>query len=96
MQDILIKASRSADKIGAEWCKKTRDEEHAVMKKHGLEIVELPPADAKKFVDLTEEKLWAKILMQVAGERRAAEGGVRQGGGVGAAPFDRRLRRYPG
>ena len=64
LQDILIKASRSADKIGEAWCKKTRDEEHAVMKKHGLEIVELPPADAKKFVDLTEEKLWAKILKQ--------------------------------
>lgn len=64
LQDILIKASRSADKIGEAWCKKTRDEEHAVMKNHGLEIVELPPPDAKKFVDLTEEKLWAKILKQ--------------------------------
>ena len=64
LQDILIKASRSADKIGEEWCKKTRDAEHAVMKEHGLEIVELPPADAKKFVDLSEEKLWAKIMQQ--------------------------------
>ena len=64
LQDILLKASRSADKIGEEWCKKTRDEEHAVMKKHGLQIVELPPADAKRFVELSEESLWAKILKQ--------------------------------
>ena len=64
LQDILIKASRSADKIGEKWCKETRDAEHAVMKKHGLEIVQLPPDDAKRFVELTEEKLWAKILKQ--------------------------------
>lgn len=64
LQDILVKASRSADKIGEKWCIETRNAEHAQMKKHGLEIVELPPADAKKFVSLTEEKLWAKILKQ--------------------------------
>ena len=34
------------------------------MKSHGLEIVPLPAADAKKFVDLTESKLWSKILEQ--------------------------------
>ena len=64
LQDILVKASRSADRIGAAWCKETRDAEHAEMKKHGVEIVALPPADAKRFVDLTEDKLWAKILEQ--------------------------------
>lgn len=64
LQDILVKASNSADKIGAAWCKETRDAEHAQMKKNGVEIVALPPADAKRFVDLTEEKLWAKILKQ--------------------------------
>ena len=64
LQDILIKASRSADKIGAAWCKEQRDREHAEMGKHGVEIVKLPPSDAKRFIDLTEEKLWAKILEQ--------------------------------
>ena len=34
------------------------------MSKYGVEIVKLPPKDAKKFVDLTEEKLWAKIMTQ--------------------------------
>ncbi len=64
LQNILVKASNSADRIGEAWCKETRDAEHAEMKKHGVEIVALPPADAKRFVDLTEEKLWAKILKQ--------------------------------
>jgi len=64
LQDVLVKASRSADKIGAAWCKETRDAEHAKMASHGVEIVTLPPADAKRFIDLTEEKLWAKILKQ--------------------------------
>ena len=64
LQGVLMKASRSADKIGAAWAKKQRDTEHAQMGKHGVEIIKLPPADAKKFVDLTEEKLWAKILKQ--------------------------------
>jgi len=50
------------DKIGAEWCKATRDAEHAKMKEHGLEIVSLSDAESKQFVDLTEEKLWANIL----------------------------------
>ena len=64
LQDVLIKASRSADKIGAKWCQEKRDSEHAEMGRHGLEIVQLPAADAKRFVDLTEQKLWAKILQQ--------------------------------
>ena len=64
LQDVLVKASRSADKIGAAWCQEKRDAEHAEMKRHGLEIVQLPGPDAKRFVDLTEEKLWAKILKQ--------------------------------
>ncbi len=64
LQDVLVKASASADKIGAKWCQETRDAEHARMKSHGLEIVPLPAADAKKFVDLTESKLWSKILEQ--------------------------------
>lgn len=64
LQEVLIKAARSADKIGAAWAKKQRDSEHAQMSKYGVEIVKLPPKDAKKFVDLTEEKLWAKIMTQ--------------------------------
>ncbi len=64
LQGVLMKASRSADKIGADWAKKQRDTEHAQMGKHGVEIIKLPPSDAKKFVNLTEEKLWAKILKQ--------------------------------
>ena len=59
-----MKASLSADKIGADWAKKQRDTEPAQMGKHGVEIIKLPPSDAKKFVNLTEEKLWAKILKQ--------------------------------
>ncbi len=34
------------------------------MGKHGVEIVKLRPGDAKRFIDLAEEKLWAKILKQ--------------------------------
>ena len=64
LQGILVEASRSADKIGADWAKEKRDSEHAEMKKTGVEIVSLSEAESKQFVDLTEEKLWSKILEQ--------------------------------
>ena len=64
LQGILVEASRSADKIGADWAKKKRDAEHAEMKTNGVEIVSLSEAEGKQFVDLTEEKLWSKILEQ--------------------------------
>ncbi|MBM3485152.1 MAG: hypothetical protein FJX67_00745 [Alphaproteobacteria bacterium] len=64
LQDILVKASRSADQVGAAWCKEQRDSEHAQMNKHGLQIVQLGAGDTKQFVDLTEEKLWSQILRQ--------------------------------
>ena len=61
LQKVLVDASRSADTIGANWAKKKRDAEHAQMKKEGVEFVSLSDAEAKKFVALTEDKLWAKI-----------------------------------
>ena len=42
------------------------------MEKHGVEIVSLPEAEAKQFVDLTEEKLWSKIH-ELAPEDGAAD-----------------------
>jgi TRAP-type C4-dicarboxylate transport system substrate-binding protein len=62
LQNVLVEASRSADAIGAKWAKEKRDAEHAEMEKAGVEIVSLSEAESKQFVDLTEEKLWAKIL----------------------------------
>lgn len=64
LQDVLVQASRSADAIGAKWAKEKRDAEHAEMTKTGVEIVSLSEAEGKQFVDLTEEKLWSKILEQ--------------------------------
>jgi TRAP-type C4-dicarboxylate transport system substrate-binding protein len=64
LQGILLEASRSADKIGADWAKEKRDAEHAEMKNNGVEFVSLSEAEGKQFVDLTEEKLWSKILEQ--------------------------------
>ena len=61
LQDVLVKASNSADAIGAKWAKEKRDAEHAEMEEAGVEFVSLPDDEAKKFVALTEEKLWAKI-----------------------------------
>jgi len=61
LQDILIKASRSADAIGNQWAKEKRAAEHAEMEKHGVEIVSLSEAESKQFVGLTEEMLWSKI-----------------------------------
>ncbi|WP_282605741.1 TRAP transporter substrate-binding protein DctP [Pelagibius sp. Alg239-R121] len=61
LQNILIEASRSADAIGEKWAREKRDAEHAEMGKAGVEFVTLPDADAKRFIDLTEEKLWSKI-----------------------------------
>ena len=61
VQKVLIEASRSADAIGAKWAKEKRDAEHAEMEKAGVEFVSLSDAEAKQFVDLTEEKLWSKI-----------------------------------
>jgi TRAP-type C4-dicarboxylate transport system substrate-binding protein len=62
LQGVLMEASRSADAIGAKWAKEKRDEEHAEMGKHGVEIVSLSNSEAKTFVKLTEEKLWSKII----------------------------------
>lgn len=61
LQNVLLEASRSADEIGAKWAKQKRDAEHAEMAKAGVEFVSLSSAEAKQFIDLTEEKLWAKI-----------------------------------
>jgi len=61
LQKVLMEASASADTIGAKWAKEKRDTEHAEMEKAGVEFVTLGDEDAKKFIDLTEEKLWSKI-----------------------------------
>jgi len=61
LQDVLVKASNSADAIGAKWAKEKRDAEHAEMEKAGVEFVSLSDAESEKFVGLTEDKLWAKI-----------------------------------
>jgi TRAP-type C4-dicarboxylate transport system substrate-binding protein len=61
LQTVLIDANRSADAIGAKWAKEKRDEEHAEMAKAGVEFVSLSDAEARQFIDLTEEKLWADI-----------------------------------
>ncbi|MGI9462551.1 MAG: TRAP transporter substrate-binding protein DctP [Aestuariivirgaceae bacterium] len=61
LQKVLMDANKSADAIGAKWAKEKRDAEHAEMAKAGVEFVSLSDAEAKQFVDLTEEKLWSKI-----------------------------------
>jgi TRAP-type transport system periplasmic protein len=61
LQDVLVKASRSADAIGAKWAAEKRDAEHAQMAKAGVEFITLGDAEAKQFVDMTEDKLWSKI-----------------------------------
>ncbi len=62
LQNVLLEASRSADAIGAKWAQEKRDAEHAEMGKAGVEFVSLSDAEAKQFVGLTEDKLWAKIM----------------------------------
>ncbi len=62
LQKVLVEASASADKIGAKWAQEKRDAEHAEMEKAGVEFVSLSDSETKKFVGLTEEKLWAKIM----------------------------------
>ena len=62
LQGVLVEACRSADAIGAKWAKEKRDAEHAEMGKHGVEIVSLPNSEVKSFINLTEEKLWSKII----------------------------------
>ena len=61
LQKVLMEASQSADAIGAKWAKEKRDAEHAEMEKAGVEFISLSDAEAKQFVDLTEDKLWSKI-----------------------------------
>ena len=62
LQGVLVEACRSADAIGAKWAKEKRDAEHAEMGKHGVEIVSLSNSDARSFINMTEEKLWSKII----------------------------------
>ena len=61
LQNVLQEASDSADAIGAKWAKEKRDAEHAEMEKAGVEFVSLSDTESQQFIDLTEEKLWAKI-----------------------------------
>ncbi|MDA9008985.1 TRAP transporter substrate-binding protein DctP [Alphaproteobacteria bacterium] len=61
LQGVLKEASASADAIGAKWAKEKRDAEHAEMAAAGVEFVSLSEAESAQFLDLTEEKLWAKI-----------------------------------
>lgn len=61
LQNVLLKASASADAIGAAWAKEKRDAEHAEMEAAGVEFVSLEDEEAARFVGLTEEKLWDKI-----------------------------------
>lgn len=61
LQDVLVEALASADKIGEKWAKEKRDAEHAAMETAGVEFVSLSDEEAAKFVSLTEEKLWGKI-----------------------------------
>ena len=62
LQGVLVEACRSADAIGAKWAKEKRDAEHAEMGNRGVEIVSLSNSEAKSFINLTEEKLWSKII----------------------------------
>ena len=62
LQGVLVEACRSADAIGAKWAKEKRDAEHAEMGKRGVEIVSLSNSDARSFINMTEEKLWSKII----------------------------------
>lgn len=66
LQVILTEAAASADKLGEEWARETRDAEHAEMAEAGVEFVTLPEDQAKQFIGLTEEKLWEKIATNAA------------------------------
>lgn len=70
LQKVLMEASASADAIGAKWAQEKRDSEHAEMEKAGVEFVTLSDAESSQFIDLTEEKLWAKIT-ELSGEDSA-------------------------
>ena len=61
LQGVLLEASASADKIGADWAKQKRDQEHAEMTAAGVEFISLPEDQAERFTMLTEEKLWEDI-----------------------------------
>lgn len=61
LQKVFVEANLSADTIGAKWAQEKRDAEHVEMEKAGVEFVSLSDAEAKQFVALTEEKLWANI-----------------------------------
>ncbi|MEX0924068.1 MAG: TRAP transporter substrate-binding protein DctP [Rhodovibrionaceae bacterium] len=62
LQQVLLDASKSADLIGATWTKEKRDAEYAEMAENGVEIVTLADAQAQQFVQMTEDKLWSRIV----------------------------------
>lgn len=62
LQSLLVEAAAAADKRGGEWCGETSANERAKMQDQGLEVVTLPDDEAKRFLAITEEKLWAKVL----------------------------------
>jgi len=64
LQDVLVKASKSADDRGEAWCAERSAKERAKMTSEGLTVTELPSAQGGKFVSMTEDKLWTKVLDQ--------------------------------
>lgn len=62
LQEVLVRASRSADALGESYAKGERASEFKLMRKHGVEWVSLPKDEAVRFIKLTEDKLWAKIM----------------------------------
>ena len=62
LQDVLVEASAAADRRGGDWCQETSIAEAEKMMETGVEVVQLPPDEAERFLAITEDKLWAKVL----------------------------------
>ena len=95
LQGVLVEAAAAADKRGGDWCRETSMAERAKMQEEGMEVVALPEGEAKRFLAITEEKLWAKVLARLPGQRQATEGPVRRGG-IGSTRFSVPIRATSG
>jgi len=74
LQGVLVEAAAAADKRGGDWCRETSMAERAKMQEEGMEVVALPEDEAKRFLAITEEKLWAKVLADSPDNGRRLKG----------------------
>ncbi|MGS1096870.1 TRAP transporter substrate-binding protein (plasmid) [Aquamicrobium terrae] len=69
VQEILLKAIAETQNFALEWFDKNQKEQEAIMKKDGMEIVEISDEEAKRWTQAANDSLWAYYETTLGKER---------------------------